>query len=129
MGTVTDVDEARVRLDASPTSARAARRFVHDTLRSWGHEDLADTVVLLANELVTNAVLHARSGVELALLRSARIVRVEIIDESPIAPVRRENGVGEVTTGRGLALVEALAKGWGVEPRGRGKSVWFEVPA
>lgn len=116
-------------LDASPASARVARHFVCATLASWDCRHLVDTVMLLANELVTNAVLHARSDVELVLHRHDHILRVEVVDASPVAPVRRDYGEGEATTGRGLALLETLAAVWGVEARRPGKSVWFEVSA
>lgn len=129
MSAVADVGEAKVRLDASPDSARAARRFVRDTLVAWGCESRVDTVTLLTNELVTNAVLHARSRVELSLHRHGGALRVEVADGSPAAPVRRDYGADQATTGRGLALVEALAAVWGVESSDRGKSIWFEVPA
>ena len=87
-----------------------------------------DTVVLLVSEVVTNAVLHARSDIRLEVQASADTVRVEVHDGSPVEPrvhhYRLTSG-----TGRGLRMVEQLARRWGVEhdvARG-GKVVWFEV--
>lgn len=126
---VTSVDQVRTVLPNAPTSPRAARRFVTDTLRSWALTDLADTVELLTCELVTNVVLHVRGEVSLALRRHDGGVRVEVVDASPMMPRARwatDNGDTE-STGRGLVLVEALAADWGVEADPDGKTVWFEV--
>lgn len=53
-------------------------------------------------------------------------LRVEVTDGSSRRPVRREID-GEVTSGRGLVLLDALASDWGVEPRGDSKCVWFDL--
>lgn len=84
-------------------------------------------VVLLTNELVTNAILHADSEIDVVVDVEDTTVRVEVRDASKRAPVRRQ---GEPTSmaGRGLSLVEALASDWGVDTiPGDGKAVWFEV--
>ncbi len=95
-------------------------------LREWGCDHLAEIVVLLTSELVTNAILHAGSPVEVTLYREADSVRVEVHDASTAHPVvhHYEN---EAMTGRGLALISALATKWGVTDRDDGKSVWFEL--
>lgn len=120
--------EARTKLPPDPRSPGAARRFVISTLSSWSLESAADTVVLLVSELVTNALLHARSEIELALTNAAGELRVEVIDASPILPhvqpYRPAAG-----TGRGLVLVEALSTDWGAHEDGNGKVVWFTMPA
>lgn len=115
-------------LAPAPGSARAARRFVDATLGSWECGRAVEVVVLLANELVTNAVLHADTDVDLRLRRATDRVRVEVGDRSGGRPEARELLPG-AQTGRGLALVDALADRWGVDPGGtEGKVVWFEVP-
>ena len=116
-------------LSAHPSSAAEARRFAADVLCEWREDPLSDAVVLLVSELVTNAVLHAGSPVQVALWRRAGNVRVEVADESSVMPGVRDYD-DEATTGRGLDLVEMMAQGWGVEPRHpRGKTVWFELPS
>jgi PAS domain S-box-containing protein len=116
-------------LAPDPSSAAEARRFTADVLREWHEDPLADAVVLLVSELVTNALLHAGSPVQLALGRRSGHVRVDVVDESPVMPGVRDYD-DEATTGRGLGLVEMVAESWGVEPRHpRGKSVWFEMPS
>jgi len=86
-----------------------------------------DTLVLLVSEVVTNAVLHARSDIRLDVLPGRDMVRVEVHDRSPVEP-RVHHFHLTSGTGRGLRMLEQLARRWGVEsdPRG-GKFVWFEV--
>lgn len=119
--------EQATSLPRDPASARAARRFVHDALACVDAEDLEDTVTLLVSELVTNAVVHAGSEVEVLVRLTPAAVRVEVSDASDVSPVARLAGE-EDTSGRGLGLVESLARRWGIDPSpAGGKTVWFEV--
>ncbi len=113
---------------ADRTAPSQARRFVADTLRSWG-VDRATTgdAVLLVSELVTNALLHARCAPTVELSRDGNRVRVAVRDDSPVAP-RRRRYASDAATGRGIALVEHLSSDWGSERVGEGKRVWFELP-
>jgi len=121
------LDEARTRLGHDTATPRAARRFVSEALHLWELDDLTDTVVLLVSELVTNAVVHAGSGVEVLVRLTADAAIVAVTDTSALAPVPRGAADDEVS-GRGLALVEAMARRWGVDNRpDGGKTVWFEV--
>ncbi|MFC1434924.1 SpoIIE family protein phosphatase [Streptacidiphilus sp. N1-3] len=109
------------------------RGELRDAVRRWGVGDLADTVELLTSELVTNALVHtdrdalltARLYQEGGEAGPARL-RVEVDDESDLWPKRRTPGE-QASSGRGLMLVEALADAWGVDPRGSGKRMWFEL--
>jgi anti-sigma regulatory factor (Ser/Thr protein kinase) len=116
-------------LPADRTAPSRARRFVADTLASWNvsREVVADAV-LLVSELVTNALLHARSAPSVELTRTDGRIRVVVFDDSPLAPRRRYYATTAVT-GRGIALVDALASRWGTERDGDGKFVWFELDA
>jgi anti-sigma regulatory factor (Ser/Thr protein kinase) len=118
--------EASTTLAADTGSAAAARRFTVEVLLQWEAADLVDTATLLVSELVTNAVLHARSASELVLRRSGDRLRFEISDTSAAAPTRRSYSA-DAGTGRGMMLVEALAVRWGSERDGEGKRVWFEL--
>lgn len=113
-------------LGAEARNVREARRFVERALAEWDLTDLTDLATLLTSELVTNAILHAHSAVELSLTLDADRVRVEVRDDGDGEPARRELVV-EATSGRGLALVDMLATDWGVVGHGLGKSVWFEL--
>ena len=118
---------ARLSLPNALTSPGAARRFVRTTLTEWNSEDLIDDATLLTSELVTNAVLHADSDLELRMRLRPTALRVEVVDQSQRALVRREPS-NEATSGRGLAMVNTLAALWGSDAVGSGKSVWFELP-
>jgi anti-sigma regulatory factor (Ser/Thr protein kinase) len=113
-------------LPAEPLSARQARRFVTSALSELGLPELTDTALILVSELVTNAVLHARSEVTLTVVRTGGGLRMEVGDQSSLAPsVRRYSA--EAATGRGLVLVESLADAWGSDIGPSGKTVWFEL--
>jgi anti-sigma regulatory factor (Ser/Thr protein kinase) len=96
-------------------------------LHSWGISGATTAdAVLLVSELVTNALLHARSAPTVELTRDGDRVRVAVCDDSPVAPRRRQYAT-DAATGRGIALVDHLATEWGSERVGDGKCVWFEL--
>ncbi len=116
-----------ITLPPDPASVRRARQFIAAQLDDLAAADLVDTIILSVSELVTNAILHARGDIVLAVDLEPGKVRIEVTDESSQLPVQR-GGVEEATSGRGLELVDALASSWGVEPmEGDGKQVWCEV--
>jgi anti-sigma regulatory factor (Ser/Thr protein kinase) len=79
------------------------------------------------SELVTNAVIHAGSDVEVMVRLTATAARVEVTDASTDGVAPRDATADE-DSGRGLALVGNLARRWGVRAApGGGKTVWFEV--
>lgn len=105
-------------------SAWRARRFVQGALNDGGVTgDTAWMVTLVAHELVTNAVLHARTDLLVQLGIGADTVRVEVHDDNPRCPVPT-TPPRFATSGRGLALVTSLAKAWGVDADDGGKVVW-----
>ena len=89
-------------------------------------EKVTGVVELLTSEVVTNAVRHAHGAGELALTITGDTIRVEVDDTSGLLPTRRCAG-RDALGGRGMAIVAALARDWGVEPKRQGKRVWFEV--
>jgi anti-sigma regulatory factor (Ser/Thr protein kinase) len=113
-------------LPPEPFSARQARRFVTSALSQLGLPELTDTALILVSELVTNAVLHARSEVTLTVARTDDGLRMEVGDHSSLAPSMRHYSA-EAATGRGLVLVESLADAWGSDIGPSGKTVWFEL--
>jgi anti-sigma regulatory factor (Ser/Thr protein kinase) len=123
--------------DSGTTAARSftpdvatvgdARRFVSETLESWGADDLSWTAMLLVTELTTNAVLHASTSYDVSLeQRRDGTLRIGVTDGSPRKPRARDYGV-DATTGRGLGLVGALSAAWGTSSRAEGKTVWCDV--
>jgi anti-sigma regulatory factor (Ser/Thr protein kinase) len=119
----------RLALPAGPDSPGQARRFVQRQLSDWGLGGLVDDISLVTTELVTNAVLHAHSELEVVLKVGDR-VRLEVHDRSARLPAMRTSST-LTATGRGLRLVELVAGSWGADPTGAGKVVWceFAVPA
>lgn len=114
------------RFPDGPASAAAARRFVRTAL-DGAARDLVDTAQLLVSELVTNAVLHARTEVEVSVARLEGRVRVGVGDRRPgrgLVPQRCSPYAG---TGQGLVLVEQLASPFGADGGDGGKTVWFEL--
>jgi anti-sigma regulatory factor (Ser/Thr protein kinase) len=120
-----------------PTAAAAARRFVRDTLLSWGvtgeadgSDELLDDAMLLTSELVTNAVVHAGTPVRVTCRLADGAVEVVVRDGQParLVPEGVEDEPSlERTGGRGLLLPAALASAWGVAYGRSSKAVWFRL--
>lgn len=117
---------ARSSLPPEPESVGQARHLVTNLLERNGLPDLIDTATLLTSEVVTNAVLHAATRVEVACHLHERGLLVQVRDHSPVLPGMRHYDA-EAMTGRGLGLVEMLAARWGVEADAGGKTIWFYV--
>ena len=111
-----------------PTSVGRARRAARAALQQWGtSEDLEGDALVVVSELVTNAVLHTDGGIAVDIALAAEAVRVRVQDSSS-EPPRPRPAPPDATSGRGLGLVEDLARDWGVvDIEGAGKAVWFEV--
>jgi anti-sigma regulatory factor (Ser/Thr protein kinase) len=121
--------EEELRLRDEPDAAARARRFATRMLATARLEHPAETTVdveLIVSELVTNARLHAAPPIVVRVRPLPDGVRIEVADESRSAPMRGVPSVDGMT-GRGIALVEALARRWGIEPTAGGKVVWCEV--
>ncbi|MGW2910676.1 ATP-binding protein [Streptomyces asoensis] len=117
-----------------PAEVGRARRWARSRLAGSGigdEEALAETLILLVSELVTNAVVHTGCPAVLRLslpggTAEPSTVRLEVADSSGRAPVPRCAG-DEATGGRGLALVDGLADRWGWSVEGAGKRIWCEL--
>lgn len=145
---------ALLTLEPVPQAAGEARRFVAATCNRWGVDEVADVVSLAVSELVTNALLHAHTQMEIELCVVNGALEACVADHDPRPPVMRPSrtdlladldavaGVGpelderhslkvgtsgSVTAGRGLLILNALAHQWGVSERSDGKEVWFTL--
>ena len=145
---------ALLTLEPVPQAASEARRFVTATCKRWGVSEVADVVSLAVSELVTNALLHAQTEIEVELCVASGALEACVADHDPRLPVMRPSrtdlladldavaGInpelderqsmkvgtsGSVTAGRGLLIVNALADEWGVSERSDGKEVWFTL--
>jgi len=106
-----------------------ARRSVGLFCGAAGHdEEVGEVASLLTSELVTNALVHGGGDASLSVGLVPGGVHVEVADALP-GDLSPSAWSAEATSGRGLALVEALASAWGVRPSGSGKVVWFELTA
>ena len=120
--------ERSLRLPAELMSVRTGRRFARDVVAEWGLRRLADEVQLGVSELITNAVRHAKTEVELRLQLDGRLY-VEVRDFEPALnrPVDGQPADPLATSGRGLQIVAAVSRDWGVRGRPDGKAVWFSL--
>lgn len=112
-------------LDPRPQTARQARRLARRALTRWGLEELSDSVELLVSEVITNAVRYAERPITLRLLRTD-VLRCEVGDDVPQLPRLRQARPSD-EGGRGLYLVNRLARRWGATRLSTGKVVWFEL--
>jgi anti-sigma regulatory factor (Ser/Thr protein kinase) len=116
---------ANLDLPPEATSVGAARHWLSEQLADWSSTGL-ESVVLVLSELVTNAILHARTTVQVFLQRDGNVARLEVTDKGSALPVAKEYGA-TAYTGRGLHLVETLSRDWGVQTAVGAKIVWAEV--
>ncbi|MFC7308973.1 ATP-binding protein [Streptomyces monticola] len=120
-------------LDNSPQSVKTARDHVRTYVTYHlpeASEDHVDTVVLVASELVTNAIRYGTKPgdrVRLVLDADGSRTRVEVHDPVRRRPRPRPESANR-DRGRGLVILDALCSGrWGVDPVPLGKAVWAEV--
>ncbi|MFI7632795.1 SpoIIE family protein phosphatase [Nonomuraea sp. NPDC049400] len=111
-------------LPDDPIAAREAREHVRQQLATWRLDDLVATTELIASELISNVIRHARGPLNLRLLRSRTLI-CEVTDGSLTTPrIRRAAETDE--GGRGLQLVAALSQRWGTRFTTDGKCIWTE---
>ncbi|WP_336116324.1 ATP-binding protein [Streptomyces sp. PTD9-10] len=106
-----------------------ARRLILDRVRAWGvplDDETVDTVRLVASELITNAVVHGKGPVTVALYYRPGSLVIDVVDGNPLVP-QMSCAHDDDESGRGLALVGLLASRSAWEPSGRGKRVWAEI--
>jgi two-component sensor histidine kinase len=115
----------RMNVTKSETAALEARDALHAWMFDVGcSESVITDALIIVNELVTNAIMHADSdAVVMAVLQDMRL-RLEVHDSDPTGPVVVEPSSAG---GFGLAIVTALCDVWGWEPTRYGKRVWTET--
>ena len=121
-------------LPAVPESARLAREFVVAVLgrAGWLDRERLEQLALVTGELATNAVLHARTELQVTVICDGHEVRIEVSDGLHARPERARPQPLD-TGGRGLMLVDALVDEWGIEyldgqhQGSMAKKVWVRV--
>jgi anti-sigma regulatory factor (Ser/Thr protein kinase) len=112
-------------LEPSIVSPSRARAYCDDVLTEAGCSSTkAADARLVVSELVTNAVLHARTPIELTLVIREGVLRIEVTD---LGVDRPQRWARDESSGRGLPIVEAVGRAWGVIDLGSSKTVWCEV--
>jgi len=123
--------QCRIRLAREPASAAEARGHVRAVIRDWKIPVDEDIAVLLASDLVTNAIMTGTGDtVTLAVRRSSGRLRIDVYDGSRVRPAGREPAGSEPAmppAGAGLALVAALAAAWGCFHTPAGQAVYFTL--
>ena len=113
-------------LESSRNAPGLARRHVAAAIGPQA-SDRTDDVLLMVSEVVTNAVVHGEGRINLSVEVTHEAVRVSVSDRGTGMVVARTMAGPSDTRGRGLAIVDRLARRWGVKPLGsEGKTVWFE---
>jgi anti-sigma regulatory factor (Ser/Thr protein kinase) len=108
---------------------RAARWLVSHALSGWGLDGhILENAQLTVSELVTNAVVHGGTALSLHVHRLADGVRIEVCDGGEGVPTR-QRVAATAGSGRGLAIIDALATRWGVSRSAHDKTVWAELAA
>jgi len=116
------------KLGAGPAVLSEARQFVREASSGWRlAEGPGEALLVVAGELLANAVLHASGPYEISLEASRSVVRVGVRDGGSSTPVSKRSGGVLAPTGRGLRLVETTAERWGVEQADEGKIVWADI--
>ena len=111
-------------LEPHLASPRRARALFRRACLDWALGDAYDHAALVVNELVTNAVRHARTTCRLDIRLDARGLRVGVRDQGPLHPALLDDPGHLLPPGVGLHLVAMLSHRWGVEEHVDGKTVW-----
>lgn len=110
-----------------PEGVPAARGFVTGILERWCERDLLEDAALLTSELATNAVLHATSPFRVSVDRSIGVVCIAIQDLGAGRAEQASPAMDTDSGGRGLAIIESVARRWGCDFLPDGKVVWAEL--
>lgn len=116
-------------LDAVHSAPAQARALVAEAARSWGLDDLVFAAELIASELVSNAVVHAATQVDVLVRRGGHGFEIRVRDHSPNPPALPAHAPSDLAAvrGRGLFLISVTAKRWGCLVGSADKVVWAAI--
>lgn len=114
---------------AEPSEVAALRRIVRTHLTLWGLPDVIEVAQMCVTELVANVITHIGPGTPTTLVvaMNGTHVRLEVHDPDGSALPTLLSATTTAESGRGLALVTAMADRWGVIPTEKGKTTWCEI--
>jgi anti-sigma regulatory factor (Ser/Thr protein kinase) len=115
-------------LAGDPTSAREARAFVRMAMHEQVNLDILQDILLVASEMVSNVIRHARTPLTLNVVIHPTRVRLVVTDGAVPFTGPRATATDDAESGRGMGIIEALCTDWGVEDTPIGKSIWAELP-
>lgn len=124
---------AKWTLEPAATSVPSARQLLAATLQEWGVDErdpcfeVRDDLLLVASELLTNAVKVSRGPVTLSCEGHRDRVELVVGDDNDAPAVPQAPGP-EAPSGRGLAIVDRLSAAWGQRRSGSAKEVWARMP-
>jgi hypothetical protein len=123
----TELYQRRVRLTREPAAAAEARSQVRAAIRDWKVPVDPDIAIVLASDLVTDAITYGDGEtLSLAIRCSRGHLRIDVYDKSRYLPVGANEPV-DSGTGRGLVLVAALSAEWGSFRTPAGKATYFTL--
>jgi anti-sigma regulatory factor (Ser/Thr protein kinase) len=112
-----------VTLPAESSCVRAARSWARDHCEATWDPGVCDDLVLVASELFSNAVLHGRGPVQISLVQKSGHIRLQVFDTGP---TWGHDTIPDNEHGRGLVIVDALSRAWGMTAEHGGRTVWAE---
>ncbi len=119
-----------LRLWPTATAPATAREAVVDACHAWAIDDVSDSAALVVSELVTNAVAHARTNIDVTFALRRGYLHIGVRDRAPMPdPVPAEMPDRRDEHGRGLYFVSVFATTWGMSPQHDGKMVWATLRA
>ncbi|MBG6105850.1 ATP-binding protein [Micromonospora vinacea] len=124
-----DPRRAHLRLAADNQSPAAGRRLIAHHCRNWGMHSTADRAMVVASELISNAVMHAETEVDITVAALANVLRISVRDRTKGVPRPTVAADSDQLAegGRGLPIINALANDWGFFAFGDGKTVWAQI--
>jgi len=121
------LERSELHLEGELTAPRVARSFTTRAMLDWHLTPLIGPASVVVSELVTNSVVHTGTDIDLTLTRAGGRMQIRVRDYgkgSPVVRLRRRRPDHHLE-GRGLILVQAVSRRWGVFPaQPDGKTVW-----
>jgi anti-sigma regulatory factor (Ser/Thr protein kinase) len=124
---VPEMWRGEIGLAGDPTSAREARAFVRMALHERVSPAILHDGLLLASEMVSNVIRHAGTPLTLSLEIHRGYLRMTVTDGAQPFESDAAGASTERESGRGMGIIAALSRRWGIGATPVGKSIWAEL--